>query len=210
MSYFAAQKKTIGLYQPTMCNRGTTKAYSMRLAMLSLLAIIIKSGGAYKFQLHRNAIRSNRMAFSNGLNRYYGTRSTGQLFTQRRTISSQLRAASTSPIKTDSLLPQKTNSNIPCGTCPPPDFKSEASEKYFEFSRLEKSIYEWWEESGYFKPSTDVKKKPYVIPMPPPNVTGYLHMGHAMFIGLQDILARFHRMRGKATLWLPGTDHAGV
>ena len=89
--------------------------------------------------------------------------------------------------------------------CPTPDFASEANEKYFEFARLEKSIYEWWETSGYFQPSKDLKKKPYVIPMPPPNVTGYLHMGHAMFVALQDIMARFHRMRGKATLWLPGT-----
>jgi valyl-tRNA synthetase len=86
-----------------------------------------------------------------------------------------------------------------------PDFADEAEAKYFEFQKLEKSIYSWWEESGYFKPSPDSTKQPYVIPMPPPNVTGYLHMGHAMFIALQDIMARFHRMRGKSTLWLPGT-----
>lgn len=91
-----------------------------------------------------------------------------------------------------------------------PEFQKEADAKYFEYERLEKGIYEWWESSGYFKPSADVSKKPYVIPMPPPNVTGYLHMGHAMFVALQDIMARFHRMRGKATLWLPGTDHAGI
>ena len=69
--------------------------------------------------------------------------------------------------------------------CAPPDFATEANEKYFEFSRLEKSIYEWWEQAGYFQPSSDTAKKPYVIPMPPPNVTGYLHMGHAMFVALQ-------------------------
>lgn len=91
-----------------------------------------------------------------------------------------------------------------------PDFKKEAEEKYFEYARLEKNIYEWWETKGYFEPAPDNGKKPYVIPMPPPNVTGYLHMGHAMFVALQDIMARFHRMRGEPTLWLPGTDHAGI
>ena len=82
--------------------------------------------------------------------------------------------------------------------------------KYFEFDKLESKIYEWWESSGFFKPSADTTKKPYVIPMPPPNVTGYLHMGHAMFVALQDIMTRYQRMRGKAALWLPGTDHAGI
>jgi valyl-tRNA synthetase len=96
-----------------------------------------------------------------------------------------------------------------------PNFKNEVNEKYFEFQRLESSIYSWWESSGYFKPDesnsdeaiakTKKKKKPFVIPMPPPNVTGYLHMGHAIFVALQDIMARFHRMRGRPTLWLPGT-----
>ena len=91
-----------------------------------------------------------------------------------------------------------------------PEFDKEVDKKYFEYARLEESIYEWWEKKGYFKPIKDNGKKPYVIPMPPPNVTGYLHMGHAMFVALQDIMARFHRMRGKPTLWLPGTDHAGI
>ena len=92
-----------------------------------------------------------------------------------------------------------------------PAFGKEADAKYFEYARLEKDIYEWWESQGYFKPAEKKDgEEPYVIPMPPPNVTGYLHMGHAMFVALQDIMARFHRMRGKATLWLPGTDHAGI
>jgi len=95
-------------------------------------------------------------------------------------------------------------------SAPKPEFQNEADAKYFEYARMEKDIYEWWESQGFFKPSEDSSKKPYVIPMPPPNVTGYLHMGHAMFVALQDIMARFHRMRGEATLWLPGTDHAGI
>lgn len=86
-----------------------------------------------------------------------------------------------------------------------PNFKSEIESKYFEFDRLEKEVYTWWETNGYFKPKINSIKKPFIIPMPPPNVTGYLHMGHALFVAIQDILTRFHRMRGRPTLWLPGT-----
>lgn len=86
-----------------------------------------------------------------------------------------------------------------------PNFSNELNSKYFEFQRLETDIYEWWEKSNYFTPKASSTKKPFVIPMPPPNVTGYLHMGHAIFVALQDIMARFHRMRGRPTLWLPGT-----
>ncbi|KAL4422888.1 hypothetical protein ABPG75_009085 [Micractinium tetrahymenae] len=67
-----------------------------------------------------------------------------------------------------------------------------------------------WESSGYFKPDEGAQGEPYVISMPPPNVTGKLHMGHAMFATLQDIMTRYQRMRGRPTLWLPGTDHAGI
>ena len=82
----------------------------------------------------------------------------------------------------------------------------------YDPSAVEEPLYKWWEESGFFKPSQYKKgeKKSYVLPMPPPNVTGGLHMGHAMFVALQDILARYHRMKGEPTLWLPGTDHAGI
>lgn len=76
-------------------------------------------------------------------------------------------------------------------------------------SEFENDIYAWWEDSGCFQPDAKQKsskdeKKPYVLPMPPPNVTGRLHMGHAIFVALQDVLARFHRMRGRPVLWLPG------
>jgi len=72
----------------------------------------------------------------------------------------------------------------------------------------EASIYALWEASGAFKPSG--RGRPYFIPMPPPNITGHLHAGHAMFTTIQDILIRYHRMAGYNTLWLPGTDHAGL
>ena len=88
-----------------------------------------------------------------------------------------------------------------------PDFLKERDSKYFDFQRMESSIYKWWEQSRYFEPVPyeSGEEEPFVLPMPPPNVTGYLHMGHAIFIALQDIMARFHRMRGRPTLWLPGT-----
>lgn len=81
-------------------------------------------------------------------------------------------------------------------------------------SEFEKEIYSWWETSGCFQPdakqkANDEEKKPYVIPMPPPNVTGRLHMGHGIFVALQDVLARFHRMRGRPVLWLPGRLQPG-
>ena len=75
---------------------------------------------------------------------------------------------------------------------------------------FEDRIYKEWEEKGYFKPSDDKSKKPYCIMMPPPNVTGKLHMGHALDGTIQDILIRFKRMRGYRTLWLPGSDHAAI
>ncbi|KAJ0100413.1 hypothetical protein Patl1_21253 [Pistacia atlantica] len=81
--------------------------------------------------------------------------------------------------------------------------------KSFDFTSEER-IYNWWESQGYFKPNCEREGDPFVISMPPPNVTGSLHMGHAMFVTLEDIMIRYHRMKGRPTLWLPGTDHAGI
>ena len=75
---------------------------------------------------------------------------------------------------------------------------------------FEEKLYQEWEEKGYFKPSMDKSKESYCIMMPPPNVTGKLHMGHALDGTIQDILIRFKRMQGYNTLWLPGTDHAAI
>lgn len=75
---------------------------------------------------------------------------------------------------------------------------------------VEKKWYEYWRNNGYFTPSEDRSKKPFSIVMPPPNVTGSLHLGHALDNTLQDILVRWRRMQGYNTLWLPGTDHAGI
>ena len=80
----------------------------------------------------------------------------------------------------------------------------------YEPKSFEKEIYDNWEKNGYFKPSMDKTKESYCIMMPPPNVTGKLHMGHALDGTLQDILIRYKRMQGFNTLWLPGTDHAAI
>lgn len=89
--------------------------------------------------------------------------------------------------------------------------------KAYDFKTTEPRIYEKWEKSGYFKPHNDPNKpdfdpsvKPFVISIPPPNVTGELHLGHAMFVSVEDLMIRYHRMKGYSTLWVPGSDHAGI
>jgi valyl-tRNA synthetase len=89
--------------------------------------------------------------------------------------------------------------------------------KTYDFNSTEKRLYSWWEEKGYFRSSNDPKapdfdptKKPFVISIPPPNITGSLHLGHAMFVSLEDLMIRYHRMLGEPSLWVPGSDHAGI
>jgi valyl-tRNA synthetase len=89
--------------------------------------------------------------------------------------------------------------------------------KTYDFKSTEERIYAWWEEQGFFQPSNDPRKplfnptkKPFVISIPPPNVTGELHVGHAMFVAMEDLMIRYNRMKGVPTLWVPGTDHAGI
>ena len=80
---------------------------------------------------------------------------------------------------------------------------------------VEAAWYDWWEAQGFFSPqlTPDGKTKPegvFVVPFPPPNVTGSLHIGHALTVAIQDSLVRWNRMLGKTTLWVPGFDHAGI
>ncbi|MCS7248555.1 MAG: valine--tRNA ligase [Anaerolineales bacterium] len=89
--------------------------------------------------------------------------------------------------------------------------------KSYQFKSTEERIYQFWEERGYFQPWNDPNKpnfdpsvKPFVIAIPPPNVTGELHLGHAMFVSMEDLMIRYHRMKGEPTLWIPGSDHAGI
>ena len=81
--------------------------------------------------------------------------------------------------------------------------------KAYNPGEFEDRIYQFWESNGYFHAEVDQNKKPYTIMMPPPNITGQLHMGHALDNTLQDILIRFKRMQGYSALWLPGTDQIG-
>ena len=83
-------------------------------------------------------------------------------------------------------------------------------EKVFQPQQMEGRIYEMWESSGAFAPVKDPSKKPFTIVMPPPNITGQLHIGHALDEMPQDVLIRYHRMKGDPTLWVPGTDHAAI
>ncbi|HOG76684.1 MAG TPA: valine--tRNA ligase [Anaerolineaceae bacterium] len=89
--------------------------------------------------------------------------------------------------------------------------------KTYDFKEYEEKIYSDWENKGYFRPTNDPNKpghdpsiKPFVIVIPPPNVTGGLHLGHPLFVATEDLMIRYHRMKGEPTLWVPGTDHAGI
>jgi len=88
--------------------------------------------------------------------------------------------------------------------------KQEEMPKAYEPGKTEDKWYKFWMEKGYFTPKIDRKKKPFVIIMPPPNVTGGLHLGHALEMSQQDAMTRWHRMKGETTLWLPGVDHAAI
>jgi valyl-tRNA synthetase len=89
--------------------------------------------------------------------------------------------------------------------------------KAYEFKSTERRVYAAWEAGGFFKPWNDPRKpgfdpsvKPFVISIPPPNVTGELHLGHALTVSVEDLMIRYHRMKGQPTLWVPGSDHAGI
>jgi valyl-tRNA synthetase len=89
--------------------------------------------------------------------------------------------------------------------------------KVYDFKSTEPRIYAMWETGGFFKPRNDPKDpgfdptvEPFVIAIPPPNVTGELHIGHSMFVSVEDLMTRYHRMKGYSTLWIPGSDHAGI
>jgi valyl-tRNA synthetase len=83
-------------------------------------------------------------------------------------------------------------------------------DKVYDHQKVENKWYSQWEKKDYFAPNPKVKKKPFTIIMPPPNANGELHIGHATFIAIEDILIRYHRMNDKPSLWLPGADHAGI
>ncbi len=87
-------------------------------------------------------------------------------------------------------------------------------EKAYDPKQVEQRLYAWWDGRGYFKPESqihlDPHEKPFTITIPPPNVTGTLHMGHALTLSIEDLMTRYYRMKGARTLWVPGSDHAGI
>ena len=88
--------------------------------------------------------------------------------------------------------------------------ESEILPKAYDPTHAESHWYPAWEKAGYFSPDLATSAEPYCIVIPPPNVTGSLHMGHALTVSLEDLLIRWRRMQGRKTLWVPGTDHAGI
>src|SRR6185437_14368175 len=83
-------------------------------------------------------------------------------------------------------------------------------DKAYNPKEAEAKFYKKWEEAGYFTPKIDPKKKPFTILLPPPNASGKMHTGNVLMIAIEDLLIRWHRMKGEAALWVPGTDHAGT
>src|SRR3954470_2767069 len=83
-------------------------------------------------------------------------------------------------------------------------------DKAYNHLEHEKKVYELWESSGAFTPKIDKNKKPFTIVLPPPNASGKMHTGNVLMIAIEDLLIRWHRMKGDPTLWLPGIDHAGT
>src|SRR5687768_9467524 len=79
----------------------------------------------------------------------------------------------------------------------------------FEHKKVEQEIYSAWEKSGAFAPNPKAEGKPFTIVLPPPNASGKMHMGNVLMIAIEDLMIRYHRMKGDPTLWIPGTDHAG-
>ncbi|HEV2127266.1 MAG TPA: valine--tRNA ligase [Thermomicrobiales bacterium] len=92
----------------------------------------------------------------------------------------------------------------------PAVFQTGELAKSYDPAAIEHGIYDWWDRQGYFQPSDDEGQEPFVVVMPPPNLTGVLHVGHALFVALEDIMVRYNRMKGRAALWIPGADHAGI
>ena len=82
--------------------------------------------------------------------------------------------------------------------------------KAYDPRLVETGVYDRWDDAGFFQPRERPDREPFVVVMPPPNVTGELHIGHALFVTVEDIMIRWHRMLGDPTLWIPGADHAGI
>ena len=125
-------------------------------------------------------------------------------------------SSSTTPTPARSIRASSRRSRS-CSSGGAPECPESNLPKTYDFAATEQRLYAWWESNGWFKPRNDPNQpgfdptqKPFVISIPPPNVTGELHLGHAMFVAVEDLMIRYHRMRGEPTLWVPGSDHAGI
>jgi len=111
------------------------------------------------------------------------------------------------------IIPEKRNIMASTSTFSPATHAWEELAKSYDPTAIEQGLYDWWDSEGYFAPAEAKEgdeRPPFVTIMPPPNVTDVLHVGHALFVALQDIMTRWHRMKGEPSLWLPGADHAGI
>lgn len=122
------------------------------------------------------------------------------------------------PIKKEKSVASIVQKPVEFVNVTPKGMKKDVSGEFpptFQPKAVEAAWYDWWESEGFFKPelTKDGKIKEqgsYIIPIPPPNVTGTLHLGHALTNSIQDVMIRWNRMKGKTVLWLPGADHAGI
>lgn len=179
-------KKTLATMSWLYLTTSTTAAFSARSSTVAFVGKNFRSS-------QTTAISSTLLSKSPRESRPHQPSITGARFLSSTQLRrSSILAASESPEETYDILNKKRG-----------------LDKY-EPASFENEIYQWWEKAGCFEPDAKQRRvegeKPYVLPMPPPNVTGRLHMGHAIFVALQDVLARFHRMRGRPVLWLPGTS----
>jgi hypothetical protein len=182
----------------------TTSSTTRRTSMFATttICILARFRGVSAFGVRHPSFAQKFTSVSTSANKGYQLIPTTRksVIVAGASLSTEVSSASSSSSSSESPVHpyDKENIELGLGSYTPSEFESK--------------IYQWWEASGCFlpdaKPNTNNKsqKKPYVLPMPPPNVTGRLHMGHAIFVALQDILARFHRMRGRPVLWLPGVS----
>ena len=217
----------MGLKQAS-CGSGRKSAFSTKIVpstVIAIMVMVLRTGPVRAFTTkpsfynHVFGTKARSLAFSIVEKRAFvtstlpGTTPRGFQQTPLRASPLELRRSSRLAATTDTDTVSSAT-EIDCDGAPYDIINKMKGLGSFEPSDFEKDVYQWWEKSGCFLPDAKQKRqvgeKPYVLPMPPPNVTGRLHMGHAIFVALQDVLARFHRMRGRPVLWLPGTDHASI
>jgi len=206
---------------PTKKKRNATKA--MAAAALFCVSSSLTNQGVRAFSTTANAGLSTFVRSSNTRKSSYPVSRTPLAFAAENKIGSTALKKNafwrtkTSLLSTATPTDEETSTVTKASCAYDIENKEKGLGNYIP-TEFENQIYQWWETAGCFEPDAKQSKedsdasgrKPYVLPMPPPNVTGRLHMGHAIFVALQDVLARFHRMRGRPVLWLPGVYRFGL